>query len=88
MDMPKFVHFFNDAPLRHENLCCVYEVRLKGQLRLVHQTPSMEGGSQAVNPILWRREHLSAPVIVNISWVGKRTRQKEQPRGVMSIVLC
>jgi hypothetical protein len=54
----KFVHYFNECPLRHENLCCVYEVRLKGQLRLVHQMPSMEGGSQAVDPIFWRREHL------------------------------
>ena len=32
---------------------------------------SMEGGSQAVDPIFWRREHLSAPVIVNISWSGQ-----------------
>jgi hypothetical protein len=71
MDMPQFVHYFNDGPLRHENLCCVYEVRLKGQLRLVHQMASMEGGSQAVDPIFWRREHLSAPVIVNISWSGQ-----------------
>jgi hypothetical protein len=63
MDMPKFVHYFIDGPFRHENLCCVYEVRLKGQLRLVHQMASMEGGSQAVDSIFWRREHLSAPVL-------------------------